>query len=204
MFILTKEDIKYCVGKKKAGNSENTTPGLIYNNKFFIKAKHYDVSEYEDAIRDCRENFLDNEEIQIPTLMIREEDSVSIWTQDNSYQAQKSSEDFLTSTKEKVKSSANLNLDKLAEKMRGENGINIKTRRHKLKLYHHCFVGSEAVDWLSKNLKISRPKAVKLGQQLLKAKIINHVKEEHDFNDDDSFYRFAQDEDKKIWTDKLI
>lgn len=205
MFILTKEDIKYCVGKKKAGNSENTIPGLIYNNRFFIKAKHYDVSEYEEAIKDCRENFLDNEEIQIPTLMIKEEDSVSIWTQDNSYQAQKSSGVSLpSSTKEKAKTSANLNLEKLVEKMRGENGVNIKTRRQKLKLYHHCFVGSEAVDWLSENLKIPRSKAVKLGQQLLKVKIINHVKEEHDFKDDDSFYRFAQDEDKKIWNDKLI
>ena len=205
MFILTQEDIQYCVGKKKAGSAENTISGLVYNDKFFIKAKHYNVSEYEEAIKDCRENYLDNEEMQLPTLMIREQDSVSIWTQDNSYQAQNLLEiPHVAPAKEKVKSSANFNLDKLVEKMRGDDGINIKARRYKLKLYHHCFVGSEAVDWLVANLKISRAKAVKIGQQLIDAKVISHVKEEHDFKDSELFYRFAEDQNKKIWTDKLI
>ena len=205
MFILTQEDIQYCVGKKKDENIDNTISGLIYKNKFFIKAKHYDVSEYEEAIKDCRENYLDNEEMQIPTLMIREEDSVSIWTQDNSYQADHSLETpDVAPVKEKVKSFANFNLKRLVEKMREDNGVNIKARRYKLKLYHHCFVGSEAVDWLTENLKISRPKAVKIGQQLMDAGIIHHVKEEHQFKDSDFFYRFAQDENKKIWTDKII
>ncbi|VEP14048.1 Pleckstrin/ G-protein interacting-domain protein [Hyella patelloides LEGE 07179] len=207
MFILTREEIEYCVGTKNSGENENSVSGLVYNNNFFIKAKHYELSEYEDALKDCRENFLDNEEIQIPTLMIKEEDSVSIWTQDNSYQTQNSihtSTPSVSSTKAKSKNFGNFNLDKLAEKMRGENGLNIKTRRHKLKLYHRCFTGSEVVDWLAEKLKMPRTKAVKLGQQLMKAKIIHHVKDEHDFEDSDLFYRFYEDEDKKIWTDKLL
>jgi hypothetical protein len=205
MFILTKEEIEYCVGIKQSGGNQNTISGLIYNNNFFIKAKHYDVSEYEDAIKDCRENFLDNQEVQLPTLMIKEDRSVSIWTQDNSYQAQSYTSSAASNSTVKAKVSApSSSLEKLVEKMRGEKGVSIKTRRYKLKLYHHCFVGKEAVDWFVENFKISREKAVKLGRQLVKEKFIHHVKDEHDFEDTELYYRFYEDEDKKIWTDKLI
>lgn len=205
MFILTKEEIEYCVGIKQSGGNQNTVSGLIYNNNFFIKAKHYDASEYEDALKDCRENFLDNQQVQLPTLMVREDNSISIWTQDNSYKAKNnfSPSDPSISTVN-AKNSSNFSLEKLAEKMRGEKGLSIKTRRYKLKLYHHCFVGKEAVDWLVESLKISREKAVKLGQQLVKEKFIHHVKDEHNFEDGELYYRFYEDEDKKIWTDKLI
>ena len=201
MFILTKEDIKYCVGTKKVGG-DNSVSGLIYNNNFFIKAKHYDITEIDEAIKDCRENFLDNQEVQLPTLVIKEVDSVSIWVQNNSYKALNSSNTVKTSAKSKP--SISPNLEKLAYKMRNSSNLNIKTRRYKLKLYHHCFVGSEAVDWMTANLKISREKAVKLGKQLVKAKIIHHVKNERDFEDEELFYRFYQDEEKNIWTDKVI
>ena len=204
MFILTKEDIEYCVGTRKSGGGENSVSGLIYNNKFFIKAKHYDISEIDEAIKDCRENFLDNQETQLPTLVIKEPESISIWVQNNSYQVQNYSSTLKTSSSAKSKASNSFSLEKLADKMRNSEHLTIKTRRYKLKLYHHCFVGSEAVDWLSANLKISREKAVKLGKQLIKAKIIHHVKNEHDFEDNEFFYRFYQDEEKNIWTDKVI
>ena len=204
MFILTGEDIEYCEGTKDSSGEENTVSGLVYNNNFFIKAKHYDISEFEDAIRDCRENFLDNEDIQLPTLMIKEQDSVSIWTQDNSYQAQIAHNIAASVPATKAKTTGNFNLTKLAEKMRGDRGLNIKARRYKLKLYHRCFTGTETVDWLVEKLKLPRTKAVKIGKQLVKAKIIHHVKDEHDFEDSDLFYRFYEDEDKKIWTDKII
>ena len=205
MLILTREEIKYCVGVSKSGGMDNTVSGLVYNNKFFIKAKHYDVDEFDEAVKDCRENFLDNKETQLPTLMIKEDDSVSIWTQDNNYQAQNVSEASSVSfSTVKGKSPGNTSIEKLVQKMRGSEGLNIKTRRYKLKLFHHCFLGHEAVDWLVENLKISREKAVSIGKKLIKAKIIHHVKDEHDFEDGDLFYRFYQDEDKKIWTDKFI
>ena len=205
MFILTGEEIEYCEGTKKSSAEENTISGLIYNNNFFIKAKHYDISELEDAIKDCRENFLDNEEVQLPTLVIKEQDSVSIWTQDNSYQAQNIDRKIASPVSTtKAKATGKFDLAKLAEKMRGEQGLNIKTRRYKLKLYHRCVTGTETVDWLVEKLKLPRAKAIKIGQQLVKAKILHHVKDEHDFEDSDLFYRFCEDEDKKIWTDKII
>ena len=88
--------------------------------------------------------------------------------------------------------------------MREKDGLKIKTRRHKLKLYHRCFLGNEAIDWLVENLNLTRSKAIKIGQKLIDKKIIHHVTDEHNFKDEPLFYRFYKDEDKSIWTDDLL
>ena len=192
MFILTSEEIEYCEAVNQSGSISDSISGLIYNNNFFIKVKHYEASEYEEAIKDCRENFLDNLEKQVPTLLIKEENSFSIWTQDDSYQPQ----NLRKTPANRPSPEANSVVRKIVAKMRSQDGLSIKTRRHKLKLYRNCFVGSEAVDWMSENLKIPREKAVRFGQQLVRAKVIHHIKDEHNFEDQDLYYRFYEDEDK--------
>jgi len=192
MFILTKDQIQYCVGIKQSNNDQNQVSGLLFNKAFFIKEKHYDVSEFDEAIKDYRENFLDNKEVKLPTLVIREEDSISIWKQDISYQAKVISKG---AAQKKTKSLENINLYRLAEQLQSENGVEIKNRRHKLKLYQKCFLGNEAVDWLCKHLKISRANAVLIGQKLLRAKIISHVAKDNDFEDQGFFYRFNSQDD---------
>ena len=192
MFILTREGIEYCDAVNKSGSLNDSISGLIYNNNFFIKVKHYEAGEYEEAIKDCRENFLDNLERQVPTLLVKEENSFSIWTQDNRYQPQNSRQKAPTT---KPGSAAGSTIKKVVAKMRSPGGLSIKTRRHKLMLHRNCFVGSEAVDWMSANLKISREKAVKFGQQLVRARVIHHIKDEHDFEDKELYYRFYEDED---------
>lgn len=192
MFILTKDQVQYCVGIKQSSNDQNQVSGLLFNKGFFIKEKHYDVSEFEEAIKDYRDNFLDNKEIKSPTLVIREEDSISIWKQDISYQAKLGAK---ANVSKKSKSIGNINLPRLAQQLQGKNGVEIKNRRHKLKLYPKCFLGNEAVDWLCTHLKISRPNAVLIGQKLTKAKIIEHVAKGKNFEDQNFFYRFIAQED---------
>jgi len=192
MFILTKDQVQYCVGIKQSNNDQNQVSGLLFNKAFFVKEKHYDVSEFEEAIKDYRENFLDNKEIKSPTLVIREEDSISIWKQDVSYQAKAIAK---PNSPKKAKSLGNINLQRLAQQLQGENGVEIKNRRHKLKLYQKCFLGNEAVDWLCSHLKISRVNAVLIGQKLLKAKMISHVSKGNGFEDQSFFYRFTTQED---------
>lgn len=192
MFILTQDQIQYCVGIKQSNNDQNQVSGLLFNKAFFVKEKHYDVSEFDEAIKDYRENFLDNKEVKLPTLVIREEDSVSIWKQDISYQAKVLAKG---NQPKKTKSLGNINLQRLAQQLQGENGVEIKNRRHKLKLYQKCFLGNEAVDWLCKHLKISRANAVLIGQKLIKAKIIAHVAKDNNFEDQGFFYRFIPQDD---------
>jgi len=76
------------------------------------------------------------------------------------------------------------------------NGITIKNRVHHFKTYTRCFVGSECVDWMVRNLDhiTSREEAVEFGRRLMAAGILYHVGEEHTFKDDNLFYRFRCDD----------
>lgn len=63
-----------------------------------------------------------------------------------------------------------------------------------LKSYPKCFIGTEAVDWLALNYRLSRPLAVKLGERMVAAGIFHHVADDHDFKDGDFFFRYFADE----------
>jgi len=82
----------------------------------------------------------------------------------------------------------------LVQQMRGKNGIEIKDRWYNLKLYHQCFIGSEAVEWLMQTQQVSKKVALLLGQLLVAKNIIHHVTDDHDFKDEYLFYRFYLDE----------
>ncbi|GAB4210733.1 MAG: hypothetical protein OHK0012_01760 [Synechococcales cyanobacterium] len=79
----------------------------------------------------------------------------------------------------------------LCQRMRQE--IDISDRRWRVRVFLRCFIGSEAVTWLSQYLQISRQEAVALGQTCLKQGLFSHVVSEQDFADDHYFYRFRQD-----------
>ncbi|MEO0407154.1 MAG: mechanosensitive ion channel domain-containing protein [Cyanobacteria bacterium P01_A01_bin.135] len=85
-------------------------------------------------------------------------------------------------------------VQRLVAEMRGPNGIDRRDRRHRLRLFEQCFVGSEAVTWLVRTQKTTRDQAVAIGQILVDRCIIHHVTDEHPFMDDYLFYRFYEDE----------
>ncbi len=210
MMLLTSQDVKYCQATANIEGQIKNKPGIIYNDSLFTLVQKYGLDELEVAIKEYREDFLDNEEIQAATLMVKEPEVVGIWMHDDRYkQIEQSKENTgkhsQASTTDTGKESKSKLVDTkyIVAKMRGEDGIKIKTRRQKLKLYHHCFLGNEAVDWLVAHLNIPRQKAVIVGQNLVTKKIIHHVSDEHFFKDEPLFYRFYEDEDKAMWTSKL-
>ncbi|MBP0003037.1 MAG: mechanosensitive ion channel [Cyanobacteria bacterium SBC] len=87
-----------------------------------------------------------------------------------------------------------LDLDDLARKMRGSDGVEIKNRRFGLRTYPNAFVGTDAVEWLMRTQKASLKVAIQLGQLLIDRGIIHHVHDEHDFKNERLFYRFYKDE----------
>ena len=87
-----------------------------------------------------------------------------------------------------------IDLGSLVKKMREPNGLEIKDRRFRLQVYVDCFVGSEAVDWMTQTQNLTRLEAVALGQLLVDRKIIHHVVDEQAFRDEYFFYRFYADE----------
>ena len=85
-------------------------------------------------------------------------------------------------------------LDQLIIQMRGASGIMINDRRYNLKVYPKCFVGSEAVQWLTERLSITQQEAIRIGKRLLYRGIIHHVLDDQDFKNEYLFYRFYADE----------
>lgn len=64
-------------------------------------------------------------------------------------------------------------------------------RVHNLTTYPACFVGSDAVTWMATHYRVSRNKAVRLGQALHALHLLGHVVHEHGFEDGAYFYRAA-------------
>lgn len=81
----------------------------------------------------------------------------------------------------------------LCHEMYSSQDLEIKDRRWRLRIFKKCFIGQEAVDWLSKYLQIQRDEAIEIGQKLLEEGHIFHVLKEHDFEDGYFFYRFSMD-----------
>lgn len=79
-------------------------------------------------------------------------------------------------------------------------GIPVADRRYRLKLYPRSFVGSEAVLWMVKNLRLSQMAAIVLGQEMINAGVFHHVCHAHTFKDEYLFYRWEEDEqrDKRV------
>lgn len=206
MLILNKDYGEYCEVTALINGQPKKSYGFIYLNNVFIKVKHYSIDEYEEAIKDCRENFLDNEKMEVATVMLKEPDSISIWIQDDRYKPLNGSVNpsKTPASYSSKDSSSTLKLQDLVARMRGKNGLKIKTRRYKIKLYQRCFLGNEAIDWLVENFNFTRPKAIRLGQKLIDKKIIHHVTDDHNFKDEPLFYRFYKDEEKSIWTQDVL
>lgn len=211
MLFLDRTQVKYC----KLQDNDKTVWGIVYNGGIFIKAKGFPKEELQVAIKECREEYLDHEErSQIPTLLVKEKNSIGIWMQNKRYQEKdilEILEEDRASNRESSKPSSSqsttdisrISIRQLGSKMRSDGGVEIKTRRHKLKLYQRCFLGNEAVDWIAKQAKVSRTDAVKIGQKMLEKGLFSHVIQEHNFKDESLFYRFNEDQGKSIWNSSL-
>jgi len=97
------------------------------------------------------------------------------------------------------------NFEEIYAQMRDSKiGIPRADRRWRLMTYPCCFVGSEAVSWMEANLKVSREEAVRIGQRLLEAGILQHVTQSELFTDAHFFYRFQEDEDTSVLNMKRV
>ena len=207
MLFLDHTQVQYC----RIQSGDKTLSGLIYNDNLFLKEKAFPKEEIEAAIKECREEYLDHEErCQIATLLVKGKNSVGIWMQNNKYKSKIVPSSIESSSKAPVErnSKAKTNVQRisvrqLAVEMHSEQGVEIKTRRHKLKLYPRSFLGNEAVDWIVKKVKVSRPDAIALGQKMLDKEIFHHVNNEHSFKDEPLFYRFNEDKGKSIWNSSI-
>jgi len=81
-------------------------------------------------------------------------------------------------------------LEETAARMRSPSGVPRSDRRHWLRSYRDCFVGSDAVGWLVENEHLTRNEARVVGERLAELGFIRHVLDEHGFHDGHFYYRF--------------
>ncbi|NJR67428.1 MAG: hypothetical protein HC771_01270 [Synechococcales cyanobacterium CRU_2_2] len=82
----------------------------------------------------------------------------------------------------------------LVEALRGESGLPIRDRKHRLKIYRRCFTGTELVAWLQHHRGAIIPEAIRLGELMVENHLMHHVLDEHGFENELLFYRFYADE----------
>ncbi|KNC50274.1 AGC protein kinase [Thecamonas trahens ATCC 50062] len=88
---------------------------------------------------------------------------------------------------------ADLNYELLVHKLANPLiGVEIKDRRYHLRKYPNCFVGSDLVSWLGIELGLKRAEATRVGEELLRRGLVEHVVNEQPFIDGFFFYHFTQ------------
>lgn len=85
-----------------------------------------------------------------------------------------------------------IDLAALAFRMQRSGGVNIADRSYLLRIYPECFVASESIVWLERALRISRDKAIAIGQALQAAGLIYHVVRDQVFDYGNYYFRVAQ------------
>ncbi len=70
-------------------------------------------------------------------------------------------------------------------------GVEVRDRLYHGKTYAQCFIGSEAVDWVSRSQKIARYQAEIALNRLHGFNLIEHVTHDHPVRDGLFFYRFV-------------
>ncbi|TKY56223.1 Glutaredoxin protein [Spatholobus suberectus] len=72
--------------------------------------------------------------------------------------------------------------------------IVVKDRFCKMRRFTNCFLGSEAVDFLSEDQYLERKEAVEFARKFASKLFFQHVLDEHLFEDDNHLYRFLDDD----------
>ncbi|CAI9116377.1 OLC1v1017507C4 [Oldenlandia corymbosa var. corymbosa] len=75
-----------------------------------------------------------------------------------------------------------------------KDNIVVKDRFYKMRRFTNCFLGSEAVDFLSEDQYLEREEAVEFGRKLASKLFLRHVLEENMFEDGSHLYRFLDDD----------
>lgn len=82
----------------------------------------------------------------------------------------------------------------LADKMKTD--LKVKDRIHRLRVYKECFSGREAVQWMIANGHASSVnEAERLGNEMMKNGVFEHISNSHLFEDSSVLYRFSDGEE---------
>lgn len=82
-------------------------------------------------------------------------------------------------------------IDELALVVRKmKESVPVKDRFYKMRRFTSCFLGSEAVDFISEDQYLEREEAIQFGRKLASKLFFYHVLDENEFEDGNHLYRF--------------
>jgi Domain found in Dishevelled, Egl-10, and Pleckstrin (DEP) len=182
--LLKSQDVSYCQLVRQFGNTSEIVRGVNYQGNLFVRGNSYPQQQRQSAITEMRRNYLDPEPV-VACLLVEDGDIVTIWYEDR----------YIIKVVEDAQDIVNyFDLAQLVKEMRSPKGVKIETRSQSFRLpYLRCFVGREAVDWISNRLSISRSQAVLLGQRLIDDDWAKNLSNQEPFEDSDFFYQFCMD-----------
>ncbi len=185
MIILTSEKVNYCNLIRQAQDKTEYLPGVSYREKLYVKDANFSREDKAKALELCRNKFLATKE-KFAYLIVQDSLGYIVWKKEEKVEI--ASKILIHDLVEEI------DIDELVAKMRNVGGIAIKDRTHSLKKYPKTFIGSETVEWFQEILELSLDEAIRLGQKLIDQKIIHHVVDQHQFENEFLFYRFYWDE----------
>jgi hypothetical protein len=182
--LLKSQDVSYCQLVRQFGTTSEIVSGVSFKGNLFVRGNSYPVQQRQAAITEMRRSYLDPEPA-IACLLVDDGEIATIWYEDRYIiKVVESSQDIVTY----------FDLAQLVKEMRSPQGVEIKNRSQSFRLpFVRCFIGREAVDWMSAKLAISRPEAVALGQRLIADKWLKNLSNQQPFEDADFFYQFCMD-----------
>ena len=181
--ILKFQEVNYCNVVRQLKNKKVVIPGIIYQDNLYVQIDSFAKEERNKA--SWRSWALKAK--NIANLIVEERGTYTIWSLDNNVK-------IANDSNLRINFAYTLNLRKLVAQMRSEDGVEIKDRWYRLKLYSQCFVSSEAIVWLREFFQISTDEAIDIGQRLIEEDWLHHVCDDHNFRDGYFFYRFYLDE----------
>lgn len=182
--LLKSQDVNHCQLVRQFGTTSEIVSGVNYQGNLFVCGNSYPLQQRQIAIAEMRRSYLDPEPA-IACLLVEDGEIVTIWYEDR----------YIIKIVENAGDIVKyFNLAQLVEKMRSPQGVKIENRSQSFRLpYLRCFIGREAVDWMSAKLLISRPQAVELGQRLIADNWLKNLSNQQPFADADFFYQFCMD-----------
>jgi Domain found in Dishevelled, Egl-10, and Pleckstrin (DEP) len=182
--LLKSQDVSYCQLVRQFGNTSEIVNGVSFKGNLFVRGNSYPLQQRQTAITEMRRSYLDPEPA-IACLLVDDGEIATIWYEDRYIiKVVESPQDIVTY----------FDLAQLVKEMRSPEGVEIKNRAQSFRFpFVRCFVGKEAVDWMSAKLSISRSEAVALGQRLMNDNWLKNLSNQQPFADADFFYQFCMD-----------
>jgi hypothetical protein len=186
MLLLKECQVQPCTVVRQNIFEEVVLPGVSFQGKLFFCIAQYAPEQSSHASKEALARFSQHQE-QFSILIVEARDRLTLWQEDPELKP-------CSARKAKVRRIQQMDLKKIAQRIHGPGGVEIRDRRVGLRRQKYCFVAKEISQWLSKTYNLTENDGLRLAQRMVDDKIIYSLKLKENFEANGDFYRFYDDE----------